>query len=293
VIRLALGGGGVRGFFHLGLLRALDESGVRVTALAGSSAGAVAAAVHAFGLPLEVEPVLKALNDPALARIARPGNGGLGAARTGALFLKSLRKPALADNETMRRGLLKLFGDRRIEEAIRPLAIVASDLLTGEMVVIRSGSVVEALLASGSIPGLFPPVRWNGRYLVDGDVAEKVPVSALKGLGGGMVVAVDISNPPPTSPPKNGLETALLAGDASRRRLKELALSQADRVVRIPLTQPIDTFDFGRVKELYQMGLDAGRRLAARLPRRRFLWGWWKAPKQERKQTGAEKSGAG
>ncbi len=283
MIRLALGGGGVRGFFHLGLLRALDEAGVKVTALAGSSAGAVAAAVYAFGLPLEVEPVLKALNDPSLARIARPGGGGLGAARTGALFLKSLRQPALTDSEGMRRGLLELFGNRRIEEAIRPLAIVASDLLTGEMVVIRSGPVVEALLASGSIPGLFPPVRRDGRYLVDGDVAEKVPVSALEGFGKGMVVAVDVSNPPPVDPPTNGLQTALLAGDASRRRLKELALARADRVVRIPLTEPIDTFDFDRVGELYQMGLEAGRRLADRLPRRWFPWGWGKTPKQERK----------
>ncbi len=280
MIRLALGGGGVRGFFHLGLLRSLQDAEVAVSAVAGSSAGAVAAAIYALGLPLDPAPVKAALADPELARLARPG--GIGPARAGALFLRSLRRPSLADGGRVRRGLAALFGDRRLEEAALPLAVVAADLLTGELVALREGPVVDAVQASGSIPGLFPPVPWDGRLLVDGDVAEKVPVSALKGLGRGAVVAVDVSNPAPPNPPKNGLEAALLAGDASRRRLKELALARADRVIRLSLAEPVDTFDFDRADELYARGLEAGRRLAADLPRRRLL-GWWrKPPKQKR-----------
>ncbi len=277
-IRLALGGGGVRGFFHLGLLRALREAGVRVTAVAGSSAGAVAAAVFAFGLPLQVEPVLRALRDPELDALARPG--ALGIARTGALFLRSLRRPALTEPDRYREGLLALFGERRIEEAPLPLRIAASDLLTGELVVLKEGPLVDAILASGSIPGLFPPFRWDGRLLVDGDVAEKVPVTALNGVGRGALVAVDVSNPPPVSPPKNGLEAALLAGDASRRRLKELALKNADRVVRLPHSEPIETFDFTRAEDLFALGFEEGARLARSLRRPR-LWRWWKAEEQE------------
>ncbi len=269
-IRLALGGGGVRGFFHLGLLQTLKEAGVRITALAGSSAGALAAAAYAFGLPLRPEPILEATQDPELARLAKSGK-----LQSGFLFLKSLRRPALADPERYRQGLTRLFGDARIEDAPLPLRIAAADLFTGELVVLDQGPVVDAVLASGSIPGIFPPRPHGSRLLVDGDVAEKVPVSAVAGLGTGPLVAVDVSNPGPIARPKNGLEAVLAAGEASRRRLKELALSRADLVVRIPLEAPIDTFEFEKAGEVYALGRKEGERLLARLPRRRFLFGWF------------------
>ncbi len=276
-IRLALGGGGVRGFFHLGLLRALDEAGVRVTALAGSSAGALAAAVYAFGLPLRPEPILDATRDPELLRLAKSGK-----LQSGLLFLRSLRQPALADPERYRQGLTRLFGDARVEDARVPLRIAAADLATGELVVLDRGPVVDAVLASGSIPGIFPPKPLGSRLLVDGDVAEKVPVSAVADLGAGPLVAVDVSNPGPIAPPRNSLETVLAAGEASRRRLKELALDRADLVVRIPLEAPIDTFDLERAHEVYELGRREGERLLARLPRRR-LFGWFGKAKQRKR----------
>ena len=276
-IRLALGGGGVRGFFHLGLLRALDEAGVRVTALAGSSAGALAAAAYAFGLPLRPEPILEATRDPELLRLAKSGK-----LQSGLLFLRSLRRPALADPERYRQGLTRLFGDARVEDARVPLRIAAADLATGELVVLDRGPVVDAVLASGSIPGIFPPKPLGSRLLVDGDVAEKVPVSAVADLGAGPLVAVDVSNPGPIAPPRNSLETVLAAGEASRRRLKELALDRADLVVRIPLEAPIDTFDLERAHEVYELGRREGERLLARLPRRR-LFGWFGKAKQRKR----------
>jgi len=275
-IRLALGGGGVRGFFHLGLLQTLEEAGVRVTALAGSSAGALAAAAYAFGLPLRPEPILEATHDPELLRLAKSGK-----LQSGLLFLKSLRRPALADPERYRQGLTRLFGDARIEDARVPLRIATADLVTGELVVLDRGPVVDAVLASGSIPGIFPPRPLGSRLLVDGDVAEKVPVSAVADLGTGPLVAVDVSNPGPIAPPKNSLEAVLAAGEASRRRLKELALARADLVVRIPIEAPIDTFDFEKAGEVYALGRKEGERLLSRLPRRRLFFGWpWKAKKQ-------------
>ena len=275
-LRLALGGGGVRGFFHLGLLRTLDEAGARITALAGTSAGAIAAAVYAFGLPLEVEPVLDALADPELARLAQTDRFS-----SGLLLFRSLRRPALASPRRLEQGLTKLFGEARIEEAQTPLFILAADLRTGEPVVLDRGPVVRAILASGAIPGVFPPVRLGNRLLVDGDVVEKVPTSPLQHRGRGPLVAVDVSNPPEEPFPRSGLETILLAGEASRRRLKALALAKADLVVAIPLAEPIETFDLKRAHDLYDLGRKEGERLLARLRRRRIL-GWvWKTKKQE------------
>ena len=275
-LKLALGGGGVRGFFHLGLLRTLHEAGAKISALSGSSAGAIAAAVYAFGLPLEVEPVLDALADPELARLAQASR-----LKSGLLLFRSLRRPALASPRRFEKGLTKLFGDARIEEAQTPLFILAADLRTGEPVVLDRGPAVPAILASGAIPGLFPPVPLDNRLLVDGDVVEKVPTSPLQHQGRGPLVAVDVSNPPEELLPRSGLETVLLAGEASRKRLKVLALAKADLVVKIPLVEPIETFDLKRAHDLYELGRKEGERLLARLRRRRFFGWFWKPKKQK------------
>jgi NTE family protein len=112
---------------------------------------------------------------PDLARLAQ--GGGL---RVLARLFGGLRRPHLAEAKRAEEGLKALFGDALLEESPIPLAIQAADLLTGEAVVLRRGPVFKAVLASMAIPGLFPPVAWEGRLLVDGDVAEKVPVRAAR-----------------------------------------------------------------------------------------------------------------
>jgi NTE family protein len=246
-VALALGGGGVRGYAHLGVLEVLEKAGVPIRALSGSSAGALAAASFAFG-HRDPYRVHEAIFDPDLARLAQ--GGGL---RVLARLFGGLRRPHLAEAGRLEEGLKALFGDALLEESPIPLAIQAADLLTGEAVVLRRGPVFKAVLASMAIPGLFPPVAWEGRLLVDGDVAEKVPVRAARALFP-KVVAVDVSNPPPKEPPKTALEAALLAGEASRRRLKALALKEADLVIALAPPFPIDTFDHGKISLVYQLG---------------------------------------
>jgi NTE family protein len=242
-----LGGGGVRGYAHLGVLEVLEKAKVSIRGLAGSSAGALAAASFAFGHK-DPYKVHEAIFDPDLARLAQ--GGGL---RVLARLFGGLRRPHLAEAGRLEEGLKALFGDALLEESPIPLAIQAADLLTGEAVVLRRGPVFKAVLASMAIPGLFPPVAWEGRLLVDGDVAEKVPVRAARALFP-KVVAVDVSNPPPKEPPRTALEAALLAGEASRRRLKALALKEADLVIALDPPFPIDTFDHGKISLVYQLG---------------------------------------
>jgi NTE family protein len=246
-VALALGGGGVRGYAHLGVLEVLEKAKVSIRGLAGSSAGALAAAGFAFGHK-DPYKVHQAIFDPDLARLAQ--GGGL---RVLARLFGGLRRPHLAEAGRLEEGLKALFGDALLEESPIPLAIQAADLLTGEAVVLRRGPVYKAVLASMAIPGLFPPVAWEGRLLVDGDVAEKVPVRAARALFP-KVVAVDVSNPPPKEPPRTALEAALLAGEASRRRLKALALKEADLVIALDPPFPIDTFDHGKISLVYQLG---------------------------------------
>ena len=244
---LALGGGGVRGYAHLGVLAVLEEAGVPIRGLAGSSAGALAAAAWAFG---HKDPwrVHEAIFDREVAELSRAGS-----LRALARLFIAFRRPAVVDTDRIEEGLKALFGEARLEESPIPLALQAADLLTGEAVVLREGPVWKAVLASMAIPGLFPPVALMGRLLVDGDVAEKVPVRAAKALFP-KVVAVDVSNPPPKEPPRTALEAALLAGEASRRRLKALALKEADVVIALDPPFPIDTFDHERLEFVYELG---------------------------------------
>ena len=251
-VALALGGGGVRGYAHLGVLEVLEKAGVPIRALSGSSAGALAAASFAFG-HRDPYRVHEAIFDPEIVRVAQ--GGGL---RALARLLGALRRPHLAEDKGLEARLRKLFGEALLEESPIPLALQAADLLTGEAVVLRRGPVWKAVLASMAIPGLFSPVAWEGRLLVDGDVAEKVPVRAARALFP-KVVAVDVSNPPPKDSPKTALEIALLAGEASRRRLKELALKEADLVIALDPPFPIDTFDYAKLPLVYQLGQKRAR----------------------------------
>ncbi|MDM7325158.1 MAG: patatin-like phospholipase family protein [Thermus sp.] len=246
-LALALGGGGVRGYAHLGVLAVLEEAKIPIRGLAGSSAGALAATAYAFG---HKDPwtVHEAIFDQEIAGLRRGGN-----LRALAKLFSAFRRPHLFEAERLAAGLQGLFGEARLEDSPIPLAIQAADLLTGEAVILRRGPAWKAVLASMAIPGLFPPVEWEGRLLVDGDVAEKVPVRAAKGLFP-KVVAVDVSNPPPQEGPKTALEAALLAGEASRRRLKELALKEADLVIPLNPPFPIDTFDQEKIPLVYNLG---------------------------------------
>lgn len=248
-IVLALGGGGVRGGAHTAVLDVLTQAKIPIVGLAGSSAGALAAATYAFGITVQHNDLSEWLKDPELERLQK--NGAL---HQVSRLVDFVRRPYLAEGTKIRQGYRTLFGDRRIEDSPIPLVIQACDFNTGELVMLRAGPVSEALAASSAVPSIFPPVQWHGRLLVDGDVAEKVPVTAAKALQLGPIVAVDVSNRVVPSEPKSALEAALQAGEASRRRLLSMALSQADMVISLAADPPIETFDYTKADLAYQLG---------------------------------------
>ncbi|MER3554269.1 MAG: patatin [Meiothermus sp.] len=246
---LALGGGGVRGAAHNAVLDVLTEAGVPIAGLAGSSAGALAAATYAFGHRVGYSVISEWLKDPDVERLQKSGVlDQIGR------YVDFVRRPYLAEAKSLRQGLRTLFGDARIEDSPIPLSIQTTDLHTGDLVALRAGPVAEALAASSAVPSIFPPVAWHGRLLVDGDVAEKVPITAAKALGPHPIVAVDISNKPELSEPKSALEAALWAGEASRRRLLSVMLEQAAVVIALEPDEPIETFDYTKSERAYELG---------------------------------------
>lgn len=171
---LALGGGAVLGAAHIGVLQALDERGVRITHLTGTSMGALVACLYAAGHSgRAIEHLAKDLRWPELT--------GFFPSRLGLFSMDRLR--ALLSRET---------GGRAIQEMDLRLALVATDIGTGEKVVMTRGDLASAACASACVPGLFSPVEREGRLLVDGGLLENLPVSPLKEWGVTPILAVDV-----------------------------------------------------------------------------------------------------
>ena len=173
-ISLALGGGGSRGYAHIGVLRCLEKEGFRIRAVAGTSAGGIVAVAYAAGYtPDKMEAVFSALDQSKLfARSTEEGPGLLGLSGA-ARFLE------------------ELFGEKTFADLHIPCAVVAVDLKAGREVILNQGSVVEAILATVAVPGVFPPRKCGDSHLVDGAVLNPVPVTVARYLAPALpVVAV-------------------------------------------------------------------------------------------------------
>lgn len=184
-VGLALGGGFARGIAHVGVLKVLVENHVPIDALAGVSAGSLAAAGFASGCT--IEEMVAAARSLRWNRVGRWTFSRLG-------FATSERM------ESLLRGFLHC---QTFEHLQIPLAIVAADILTGEAVTFRAGNLALAVRASCSFPGLFVPVKYGSRLLVDGAIITAVPVAALQSMDVDITVGVHMTAegrlPPPTN----------------------------------------------------------------------------------------------
>jgi len=174
-IGLALGGGFARGIAHIGVLRAFEKNNIPIHAIAGVSSGSIVAAAFASGSSAdEIQRIALAMKFRDVAR-----------------WTLSLR--GLAGSERMIDFLARLLKTTRFEEMPIPLAIVATDLVRGDAVTFhRSGDVIAPIRASCSYPGLFLPMRHEGRLLVDGFVSMEVPAAPLLQMGADRIISVAI-----------------------------------------------------------------------------------------------------
>ena len=167
---VALGGGTARAYAHIGALRALERHGYRPAAIAGTSSGAVFGAMYALGTGVdELDRFARELDAATVWRLALdPGFGQ-------AALVRGRRLEAWLDRN--------VFGGATFAEAGLPLAVACTDLGSGELVVVREGSIARAVVASCALPGVFAPVLEGTRALVDGGFVESVPFGALAALG--------------------------------------------------------------------------------------------------------------
>ncbi len=173
---VVLSGGGARGFAHIGVIAALADAGLEVDRLGGCSMGAYVGAMSALGL--DAGQIRDRCHEEFVRRT--PFNDW------------TVPRVALIRSRKAARMLERVFGELQVEELPRPLFTVSADLLTSRTVVHRQGSLLEAVGASMSIPGLVPPVARAGRLLVDGGVLNNLPVDLMHGTSEGPIVAVDV-----------------------------------------------------------------------------------------------------
>ncbi len=173
-IGLALGGGVARGVTHLGVLSALEEAGIPIDCVAGTSAGSLIGAIYCSGYGLE--RALEVASHMSWWKIARPVWPSQG-------FLSFTR---------LERFLVMELGDLSFTDLKIPYAAVAADIDSGKEVVLCEGRLAPAVRASCSVPGVITPIKVDGRRLVDGSIANTLPVSAARNLGADYVIGVDI-----------------------------------------------------------------------------------------------------
>ncbi len=177
-ISLALGGGGSKGFAHLGVLDCLEKNGYKIRAVAGTSAGGIVGAIYAAGYsPQEMTARFQLLDQSHLYG-RQPGDG-----------------PSLLGVAGLNQLLKDMLGERTFDDLKIPCALTAVDLHTEKEVVLKCGRVADAVLATTALPGIFPPKSWEQYYLIDGGLLDPVPVAPARFLAPDLpVVAVVLSN---------------------------------------------------------------------------------------------------
>ena len=178
VLGLALGSGGARGLAHVGVMRALRESGLEPDVIAGTSAGSIVGAAYAAGRMDALEEVLDSMDWRVVAGLFIEFGFNKDGLLKGTRVMKFLKEVIPTEN----------FGALKI-----PLAMVATDLDGEREFVFRAGPVHHAMRASIAIPGVFTPVQHEGRLLADGGLVNPVPVSVARAMGATHVIAVDIN----------------------------------------------------------------------------------------------------
>lgn len=177
-IGVALSGGAARGLAHIGVLQVLDELGVEISAVSGCSMGAIIGAVYSLGYDLkEVEEYIKKTDWKNFLLFS----------------VLALSRAGIVNDYKVEEVFKKYFGDKSFDDCSRQFCCVAVDIISGKKVVLKSGKIKDAVRASISVPGIFPPVYTDGGILVDGGLMEPLPTEAISELDCNYIIASSIS----------------------------------------------------------------------------------------------------
>ncbi len=276
-IGLALGGGGARGLAHLGVLKVLEREKIALDLIVGTSMGALIGAAYAVDPDAEgLERRLLAFFEPQGTRVGslklleKLNRRGMErpdllhrlkrvAEKELALGLILVKKSLLSEKE-LGRIFRALLPEIDLRDTKIPFFAAAVDLISGREVTLKFGPLIPAVMASCAVPGFMPPVRWDGKVLVDGGIVEPVPCRPAKEEGAEIVIGVDVGpcicRPRPV---EDGIDEIQRVIDIMGFRMNERSTECADVIIE-PAVKEIDWTDFSRYKKLIREGEEAAQR---------------------------------
>lgn len=253
---LALGGGGAKGFAHLGILEVFDEAGIEFDIVAGTSIGAFIGAVYISHNLYELKQF----------------SVNIGIADLPFLLGPTWPKGGLFSGKSLENLIDEYISVKNIEELRKPFAAVCVDLNKGETVTFTSGNLKRAIRASTSIPGLFKPILFEDKLLVDGGVLDSVPDQAARDLGADFIVAVDLlsdlsgnqsfsNNKPPSI-----VDVVQRSSILAQRKITEYKFKEhpPDLIISPPLSH-IKVMDFHNGKSIVEIGREAAQKVLPEL----------------------------
>ena len=251
-VGLVLSAGSLRGVAHVGVIQALEDAGFPIDLVAGTSMGAVMGSMYAAGM-----------TPKRLREFATSINVGSGNNLSSASLISLLLFDKLLSSENTEVMLRKNIGGIRFDQTLKPFACVSMDVYTGEAIIFRDGDVAKAVRASMNLPGIFRPLEYRHRFLVDGGVVDYIPVDAAKLLGAEWTIASVTETDYTTSRPENVLESLLQVIDIRGSYLSREQRKQANFLIEPPVGD-IGMFEDHRIVEAIDKGaVAAASRLEA------------------------------
>jgi len=241
-IGLALSGGTAKSVTHVGVIKALSEAGIPLYCVAGTSGGSIVTSMIASGMPVStMETVATTMSWRKLVSIR-------------------LTRMGFISSERIAEFMREVLGDMTFEELNLPMAVVATDLVTGDKKVFRSGPLAIAVRASCSIPQIYLPVEIDNQYYVDGGLSEYLPVQTAMELGADFVIASHLAPVDPTyRRPQNILQLVVQITGLIARKNYPVSERLASFVIH-PNVDAYSSFDFDHSEEMIEIGYDTARR---------------------------------
>ncbi len=263
---LCLGGGGSRGYAHIGAIRALTEAGIKIDIVNGTSIGAIMGGMYALypdadTMTALVKKVVESVhvNHFNLFRHSDEGPAFLRSWLNEAVCDVAALSKSIQSNSNNIKALKILFDEKRFEDTEIPFSAIATDIIAGETVIIKRGKLVDGILASAAIPGIFPPVARGKKVLVDGYVLANIPVPQLRQQGADFIISVGLLELP-SADYHNGVDLLYYVESLKQKKLEQWAIAQSDFHVEIDMSQ-FDSSHFENYLEAIERGYNTTRKI--------------------------------
>ncbi len=274
-LALALGGGGARGLAHIGFLRVIEKEKIPIARISGCSMGAMVGGIYCYHANVEAledmayrfvkHPLFKDFNFDDFASLEDTADDFsekaifmMSKLKVAIALFKTLAKSSIYD-EALVEKVYSLFPDDKIQNLNIPFAAVSNDLITGQEILLNTGSLRLAIRASSSIPGYFPPVKYNKFLLVDGGVSNVIPTSYFRKKRNEIIVGVNVGQDIRANADlKSGINIMVRAEMIRSYHLTQFKTANADQIVNCDLGK-LSWADFRKSEEIIKAGETAAR----------------------------------